>query len=374
MKTVAVFLGTRPEAIKLCPLVRELKDRGHLRVLVCHSGQHREMTDPILRAFDVIPDANLMAMQEGQSLAELSARVLRRADGFLTETRPDLALVHGDTATAHSAALACFFRRVPLGHVEAGLRTHRLDQPFPEELNRRAIALTAAYHFAPTPAARENLLREGVEESRVFVTGNTVIDALNTTVRPDFAHPLLDWAGDARLVLLTLHRRELGEADRHGLLRAIRQVTEEHPDVKLLCPLHPSPAVRQAVTETLGDHPRICLTEPLPMEVFHNLMAKSYLLLSDSGGIQEEAPALGKPLLVLRQTTERPEGVVCGSVRLVGTAPEGVADAFRELLNDPAAYARMAKVRYPFGDGSACCRIAEILERVASTTGIPMPS
>ena len=363
MSTILCIFGTRPEAIKMCPLVLELKGRRSFRTLVCATGQHREMLRGVLSAFGVVPDFALSVMQEGQSLSELEARLLLGVSGVIAETSPDLVLVHGDTATAHAAALAAFFARVPVGHVEAGLRTYNIASPSPEEFNRRAIALLAKYHFAPTPLARRNLLGEGVAPASVFVTGNTAIDALATTVREDYTHPALSWTAGSRLVLVTAHRREnLGEPLRK-MFRAIRRVIGEVPDVKAICPIHKNPAVRRAAEEELGGCDRLCITEPLDVLDFHNFLARCTLILTDSGGIQEEAPSLGKPVLVMRDTTERPEGVAAGTLRLVGTEEEGIYREAKRLLLDEDAYGAMAETRNPYGDGTASRQIADILER-----------
>ena len=363
MSTILCIFGTRPEAIKMCPLVLELRGRRCFRTLVCVTGQHREMLDSVLRQFGVVPDCDLDLMKEGQSLSELHARILLGVGEVISKTSPALVLVHGDTATAHAAALAAFFARVPVGHVEAGLRTYNIASPYPEEFNRRAIALLAKYHFAPTPHARDNLLREGVSPDGIFVTGNTAIDALSTTVREDYTHPELEWAKDSRLMMITAHRREnLGEP-MHNMFRAIRRVMEEVPDVKAIYPIHKNPAVRRAAEEELGGCDRLRIIEPLDVLDFHNFLAKSHLILTDSGGIQEEAPSLGKPVLVMRDTTERPEGVAAGTLRPVGTEEEGIYREAKRLLTDEDAYGAMAKKRNPYGDGTASRQIADILEK-----------
>ncbi len=364
VKTVLLVFGTRPEGIKMCPLVKELKRRSGIQVKVCVTGQHREMLRSVLNAFGVVPDFDLDIMKEKQTLFDITSAILLTMDEVFTRAAPDVVLVHGDTTTAFTASLAAFYRQIPVGHVEAGLRTYDLKSPYPEEFNRQAISLTAALHFAPTEKAKRNLLREGRDEKTIFVTGNTAIDALQTTVREDFAHPVLDWARGSRLILITAHRREnLGEPMRR-LFRAIRRTVDEHPDVKAVYPIHLNPAVRQIADEILTDDARIRLIEPLDVLDFHNILARSFLVLTDSGGIQEEAPALGKPVLVMRDTTERPEGVEAGTLRLVGTGEESLYLACRELLENPAAYEKMAKAVNPYGDGTACRRIADILEAV----------
>lgn len=362
MKTVMVVFGTRPEAIKMCPLVRELKARRALSVTVCVTGQHREMLQQVLDVFSVVPDYDLSVMREGQTLFDVTERVLTGMRAVLAEARPDLVLVHGDTSTAFAAALACFYEHIPVGHVEAGLRTYDLAAPFPEEFNRRAVALLASCHFAPTDHAADNLLREGVPPSTVHVTGNTVVDALATTVREDYTHPLLRWSEGGRLVLLTAHRRENIGAPMEGMLRAVRESVEGHPDVRLVCPVHKNPAVRAVTAEVLSACPQIRMTEPQDVVAFHNLLARCYLVVTDSGGIQEEAAALGKPTLVMRHTTERPEGVRTGTLRLVGTDPKEIGRALCRLLEDGDAYRAMINAPNPYGDGNASRRIADILE------------
>ena len=358
-----LVFGTRPEAIKMCPLVLELKQRVRMKATVCVTGQHREMLRQVLHTFGVVPDYDLHIMQQGQDLYGVTSRVLLGMRDVLSAERPDAVLVHGDTSTAFAACLAAFYARIPVGHVEAGLRTYDLDSPYPEEYNRQAIGLSARWHFAPTQAARAHLLREGKDPARVYVTGNTGIDALRTTVRSDYRHPELDWAQGSRLLVITAHRREnLGQPMR-GMFHAIRRITEDIPDVKAIYPLHPNPTVRRIADEELHGCSRIHLIEPLPAEDFHNFLSRSHLVLTDSGGIQEEAPALGKPVLVMRNTTERPEGVAAGTLRLTGTDEAAIYRACRTLLEDPEAYRRMAQARNPYGDGTASRRIADILER-----------
>ena len=363
MKKILLIFGTRPEAIKMCPLVNELKKRKTLQTVVCVTGQHREMLRGVLNAFCVAPDYDLSLMKEGQTLFDITLGILSKIKAVLESEKPDIVLVHGDTTTAFASALACFYMQIPIGHIEAGLRTYHIQSPFPEEFNRRAVALVSTLHFAPTEAARENLLKEGIDPQTVFVTGNTAIDALKTTVKRDYTHPLLDWARDSRLILVTAHRRESLGAPMQAMLRAIRRVIDEHPDVRAVYPVHMNPAVRQAAKRELGGIERIRLTEPFDVLDFHNVLAKSYLVLTDSGGIQEEAPALGKPVLVMRSTTERPEGVAAGTLKLVGTSERTIYESFKLLLENPAAYNAMAKASNPYGDGTACKKIADILER-----------
>lgn len=362
MKTVMLIFGTRPEAIKMCPLVNELKKRKGLKTIVCVTGQHRTMLDRVLEAFDVTPDFDLSIMKSGQTLFDITTAILERIGGILDEVHPDVVLVHGDTSTTFATALACYYKQIAVGHVEAGLRTYDIYSPYPEEFNRRAVGIIAKYNFAPTEHSRDNLLREGKDENSIFVTGNTAIDALNTTVRDDYTHPELEWANDSRLIVITAHRREnLGEP-MHRMFRAIRRITDEHSDVKVIYPIHMNPLVRTAADEELGGDDRIRIIEPLDVLDFHNFLARSYMILTDSGGIQEEAPSLGKPVLVMRDTTERPEGVKAGTLKLVGTDEEVIYSEFKKLLEDKNAYDAMSKASNPYGDGHACRRIADILE------------
>lgn len=362
MKTVMLVFGTRPEAIKMCPLVRELRSRDGIRTVVCVTGQHRQMLDQVLEAFDVVPDYDLSVMKQGQTLFDITTNILSSIKSVLEEVKPDTVLVHGDTSTTFVTALACFYLQIPVGHVEAGLRTYNIYSPFPEEFNRQAVSIVSEYNFAPTENAKANLLREGRDGSKIYVTGNTAIDALKTTVRDDYTHPELEWAAGSRLILITAHRREnLGEP-MHQMFRAIRRVMDEHPDVRAIYPIHMNPVVRRAADEELGGCDRIHIIEPLEVLDCHNIMAKSYMILTDSGGIQEEAPSLGKPVLVMRDTTERPEGIAAGTLRLVGTDEEVIYDNFRRLLEDKDAYNAMAHAANPYGDGLASRRIADILE------------
>lgn len=362
MKTIMLVFGTRPEAIKMCPLVNELKNRKCFRTVVCVSGQHREMLDSVLAAFGVVPDHDLSIMEPGQTLYAITTNVMNRIRGVLEQERPDLVLVHGDTSTSFAAALACFYMQIPVGHVEAGLRTYDLQAPYPEEFNRQAVDIVSAFRFAPTEMSRQNLLREGKEPETVYVTGNTGIDALRTTVCDDYSHEELEWAKGSRLVLLTAHRREnLGDPMR-SMFRAIRTVLDAHPDVKAIYPVHLNPRVRELAREAFDGNERIHLIEPLDVLDFHNFMSRSYLILTDSGGIQEEAPSLGKPVLVMRDTTERPEGVAAGTLKLVGTKESSIVQAFSLLLDDEASYRAMSTASNPYGDGFASRRIADILE------------
>ena len=362
MKKIMLAFGTRPEAIKMCPLVRELRSRSGISAVVCVTGQHREMLDGVLSAFDVRADYDLSIMRPGQTLFDVTADVIEGMERVLLRERPDVLLVHGDTTTAFAAALAAFYLRIPVGHVEAGLRTGDIYSPYPEEFNRQSLGILAKYHFAPTRRAVENLIREGREESSVFLVGNTVIDALKSTVREDFSHPALEWVGNNRLVLLTAHRRESIGEPLARIFRAVRRAVEQREDVRLIYPVHMNPTVRESARAELEGSAQIKLTEPLDTLDFHNFLARCYLVLTDSGGIQEEAPALAKPTLVLRDTTERPEGIEAGVARLVGTDERSVYRELSGLLDDGAAYARMARAECPYGDGFASLRIADILE------------
>lgn len=361
MRKIMLVFGTRPEAIKMCPLVLELKKRPELQTLVCVTGQHRQMLDQVLETFGVKPDYDLSIMKERQTLFDVTVNILERIRDVLEKERPDVVLVHGDTSTTFVTALACFYLQIAVGHVEAGLRTYNIHSPYPEEFNRQAVGIVAKYHFAPTELSRGNLLREGKNADDIYVTGNTAIDALKTTVRADYTHPELEWARGSRLIMLTAHRREnLGEPMYH-MFRAIRRIVDEHPDVKVIYPIHMNPVVRKAASDVLGDDDRIHIIEPLDVLDFHNFMDRSYLILTDSGGIQEEAPSLGKPVLVMRDTTERPEGLQAGTLKLVGTDEDVIYTEFKKLLEDPAAYEAMSRASNPYGDGHACERIADVL-------------
>lgn len=361
-KKVILVFGTRPEAIKMCPLVNELKSRpGDFETVICVTGQHREMLDQVLRVFGVVPDHDLSIMKAGQTLFDITSDVLLKIKSILESEHPDVVLVHGDTTTSFAAALAAFYLQIPVGHVEAGLRTRNLYSPWPEEFNRQAVDVVSRWYFAPTETSRQNLLDESKPDSQIWVTGNTGIDALRTTVRDDYSHPLLDWVGDSQLVLVTAHRREnLGEP-MHHMFRAIRRVMEEHPDVKAIYPIHMNPQVRKAAHEELDSFDRLRIVEPLDVLDFHNFMARSHLILTDSGGVQEEAPGLGKPVLVMRDTTERPEGVAAGTLRLVGTDENLIYKEFSRLLNGVEDYRAMSRASNPYGDGHASERIANIL-------------
>ena len=363
MKKVMLVFGTRPEAIKMCPLVNTLKERENLQTVVCVTGQHRQMLDMVLDAFSVTPDYDLSIMKERQTLFDVTTNILERIREVLEKEHPDVVLVHGDTSTTFVTALACFYMQIPVGHVEAGLRTYNIYSPYPEEFNRQAVSIIAKYNFSPTELSRDNLLKEGHDPASIYVTGNTAIDALKTTVREGYTHPELEWASDSRLIMITAHRREnLGEP-MHHMFRAIRRIIDEHPDIKAIYPIHMNPVVRQAADEELGDCDRVHIIEPLDVLDFHNFLSRSYLILTDSGGIQEEAPSLGKPVLVMRDTTERPEGIAAGTLKLVGTEEETIYNSFKELLEDETVYNRMSQASNPYGDGLACQRIADILEK-----------
>ena len=361
-KKVMTVFGTRPEAIKMCPLINEMKKREGLEVIVCVTAQHRQMLDQVLETFNVIPDYDLNIMKDRQTLFDITIHILENIKTVLEEVRPDVVLVHGDTSTTFVTALACFYLQIPVGHVEAGLRTYNIYSPYPEEFNREAVSIISKYNFAPTPLSRENLIREGKKPESIFVTGNTVIDAMKHTVRKDYTHPELDWVGDGKMILITAHRREnLGEP-MHHMFRAIRRVLNEHPECKAIYPIHMNPVVRQAALEELGNCNQIHIIEPIEVFDCHNFEARCYLCLTDSGGIQEECPSYGKPVLVMRDTTERPEGVDAGTLRLVGTEEETIYNSFKELLEDENAYKKMSQACNPYGDGNACKRIADILE------------
>ena len=358
-----IVFGTRPEAIKMCPLVNELKTRPNIQTIVCVSGQHRQMLDQVLEVFGVVPDYDLSIMKDKQTLFDITTNILERIKFVLEEVKPDVVLVHGDTSTTFVTALACFYLQIPVGHVEAGLRTYNIYSPYPEEFNRQAVGIISQYNFAPTELSKNNLLREGKKPETVFVTGITAIDALKTTVRADYSHPELDWAAGSRLIIITAHRREnLGEP-MHHMFRAIRRIMDEHPEVKAIYPIHMNPLVRQAAEEELGGCDRIHIIEPLDVLDFHNFLAHSYLILTDSGGIQEEAPSLGKPVLVMRNTTERPEGIEAGTLKLVGTNEQVIYEIFKLLLESKDEYEKMSHACNPYGDGFASKRIADILER-----------
>ncbi|MBP5303926.1 MAG: UDP-N-acetylglucosamine 2-epimerase (non-hydrolyzing) [Clostridia bacterium] len=361
-KKIMTVFGTRPEAIKICPVILELKKREAFDVVVCVTAQHRQMLDQVLDKFGIVPDYDLNIMKERQTLFEITESVLRGMKTVLEEVRPDVVLVHGDTSTTFVTALACFYLKIPVGHVEAGLRTYNIYAPYPEEFNREAVSLVSQYNFAPTPLARDNLLKEGRQEKTIYVTGNTVIDAMQHTVTENYTHPELEWVGDSKLIFITAHRREnLGEP-MHRMFRAIRRVLEEHPECKAVYPIHMNPEVREAANAELGDCQQIHIIEPLDVFDCHNFEARSYLCLTDSGGIQEECPSYGVPVLVMREVTERPEGVKAGTLKIVGTSEEVIYSTFKKLLEDEKEYLAMSHACNPYGDGQASKRIADILE------------
>lgn len=362
MKKVMVVFGTRPEAIKMCPLVNELKKRNSIQTVVCVTGQHKEMLTQVLDTFHVVPDYNLLIMKESQTLFDITSNILSKIREVLEKEKPDVVLVHGDTSTTFVTALACFYLQIPVGHVEAGLRTYNIYSPYPEEFNREAVGIISKYNFAPTKLAANNLLKEGKNPESIYITGNTVIDAMNHTVREDYTHPEIEWAKDSRLILITAHRREnLGEP-MHHMFRAIRRVLDEHPDVKAVYPIHMNPVVRKIADEELHGCDRIHIIDPIEVFDCHNFEARCYLCLTDSGGIQEECPSYGKPVLVMRDTTERPEGLEAGTLRLVGTNEETIYQEFTKLLDNKDEYNKMANAVNPYGDGHASERIADILE------------
>ena len=362
VKKVMLVFGTRPEAIKMCPLVKELKSRKNMPTIVCVTGQHRQMLDQVLETFEVVPDYDLAIMKNSQTLFDVTISILERIKTVFELEKPDVVLVHGDTTTTFATAIAAFYLQISVGHVEAGLRTYNIYSPYPEEFNRQATSIISKFNFAPTELSKNNLLKEGKDAESIYVTGNTAIDALKTTIRSDYTHEQLDWVGDSRLIMLTAHRREnLGEP-LHHMFRAIRRIVDEFEDIKVIYPIHMNPVVRQTAKEILGDDDRIRLIEPLEVIDFHNFLSRSYLILTDSGGIQEEAPSLGKPVLVMRDTTERPEGIAAGTLKLVGTNEETIYNEFKRLLTDKDEYEKMSKASNPYGDGFACKRIADILE------------
>lgn len=361
MKKVMVVFGTRPEAIKMCPVIVELKKRKNIDTIVCVTGQHKEMLNQVLNAFAIVPDYDLSIMLPKQTLFDITINILTKIGEVLEQVTPDVVLVHGDTSTTFVTTLACYYLKIPIGHVEAGLRTNNIFSPYPEEFNRQAVSLIARYHFAPTDASKDNLLREGKKEESIYVTGNTAIDALKITIRQDYSHPLLDWVGASRLIMITAHRRENLGKPMHNMFKAIRRIIDEYHDIKAIYPIHFNPAVREAAKMELGGCDRLQIIEPLDVIDFHNFLARSYLILTDSGGIQEEAPSLGKPVLVMRDTTERPEGISAGTLKLVGTDENVIYENFKILLDDKGAYKAMSKASNPYGDGFASVRIVHAI-------------
>ena len=362
MKKIVLCASTRPEMIKIAPLYIELKKRPGIETILMSTGQHKQMLYQVCDAFGIKPDYDLEIMKDKQDLFDITVNVLSRARDFLKEVKPDLVLVHGDTTSTFVMAMACFYLQIPVGHVEAGLRTYNIYSPYPEEFNREAVSIVSQYNFAPTPLAKSNLVKEGKDPEKIYVTGNTVIDAMQHTVKDDYSHPELDWVGDNKLIFITAHRREnLGEP-MHHMFRAIRRVLDEHPDCRAIYPIHMNPVVREAAEAELGGCDRIHIIEPIEVFDCHNFEARSFLCLTDSGGIQEECPSYGVPVLVMRDTTERPEGVDAGTLKLVGTDEEVIYNTFKELLENKEAYDAMSGACNPYGDGHACERIADILE------------
>ena len=364
MRKIMLVFGTRPEAIKMCPLVNELKGRKEFNVTVCVTGQHRQMLDQVLNVFKVCPDYDLSVMKNQQTLFDITTNILNGIKDVLQKVKPDIVLVHGDTSTTFATALACFYLQIAVGHVEAGLRTYNIMSPYPEEFNRQAVSIISRYNFAPTELSRNNLLQEGKRADTIYVTGNTAIDALKTTVQAGYTHPELQWAKGSKLIMITAHRRENLGQPMHQMFKAIRRVLEEHDDVKAIYPIHMNPIVRQAANEELGNCQNLHIIAPLDVLDFHNFLARSYMILTDSGGVQEEAPSLGKPVLVMRDTTESPEGIAAGTLKLVGTDEQTIYDSFSLLLENDTEYSRMAKANNPYGDGYASRRIADILAHV----------
>ena len=360
IKVMTVF-GTRPEAIKMAPLVKELKSRNEIECIVCVTAQHRQMLDQVLNVFNITPDYDLDIMKQGQTLSDITSRALKGLEEVILKEKPNIVLVHGDTTTTFAGALASYYCQTDIGHVEAGLRTWNKYSPYPEEMNRQMVGVLSDMHFAPTLKAKQSLLSEGKKEENIYVTGNTAIDALATTVNPNYSNEIFDWVGANRLILLTAHRREnLGEPMRN-MFKAIKRIVDETPDVKVIYPVHLNPEVKKIADEILGNNSRIKLINPLEVIDFHNFLNKSYLILTDSGGIQEEAPSLGKPVLVLRDTTERPEGIDAGTLKLAGTNEETIYSLIKELLTNKSEYEKMSKASNPYGDGKASIRIVDAI-------------
>jgi UDP-N-acetylglucosamine 2-epimerase (non-hydrolysing) len=363
MSKIMVVFGTRPEAIKMCPVVNELKSRKNLRTIVCVSGQHREMLNQVLSVFNIKPDYDLAVMKNNQTLFDITTNILNEIKTVLEIENPDIVLVHGDTSTTFATTLACFYLKIPVGHVEAGLRTHNIYSPYPEEFNRHAVSIISKFNFAPTEISHDNLIKEGVSEDSIFITGNTAIDSLKTTIKSDYRHPILEWAKGSKLVMITAHRRENLGQPMKNMFSAIKRIMDEFPEVKAIYPIHMNPLVREIANKELSGNTRIKIIEPLEVVDFHNFLNASYLILTDSGGIQEEAPSLGKPVLVMRDTTERPEGIAAGTLKLVGTDESTIYAAFKKLLIDEIEYEKMAKANNPYGDGFASKKIVDIIEK-----------
>lgn len=361
MRRVTVVFGTRPEAIKMCPLVNELKKREGIDVNVVVTGQHRQMLDQILDTFGVVPDYDLDIMKDEQTLFDITASVLEKMKDLLKDLAPDIVLVHGDTTTAFATALSCYYLQIPVGHVEAGLRTHDIYAPYPEEFNRQVLGIISKYHFAPTEAAKTNLISEGKSPDNIWVTGNTIVDAMRYTVKDEYSHHDLEWASDSKMILITAHRRENLGSPMHSMFRAIRRVLDEHKDVKAVYPVHMNPEVRKAAFEEFEGCENIRLIEPLNVVDFNNFESRCYLCITDSGGVQEECVSLGKPVLVMRSVTERGEGISAGTMKLVGSDEEKIYESLTELLDDASKYSKMLNASDCYGDGHASERIADIL-------------
>ena len=360
IKVMTIF-GTRPEAIKMAPLVKELKSRKEIECIVCVTAQHREMLDQVLEVFGIVPDYDLNIMSKGQTLSDITNRALKGLEEVIKEVKPQIVLVHGDTTTTFAGALAAFYNQVDIGHVEAGLRTWNKYSPYPEEMNRQMVGLMADMHFAPTENSKNSLLREGKKEETIYVTGNTAIDALATTIKDDYEHEIFNWLGEDKLILLTAHRRENLGQPMKNMFKAIKRIVEEFKGIKVIYPVHLNPKVREVADEVLGNDDRIKLIEPLEVIDFHNFINRAHIILTDSGGIQEEAPGLGKPVLVLRDTTERPEGIEAGTLKLAGTDEETIYTLTKELLSSKETYEKMSKATNPYGDGKASIRIADAI-------------
>ena len=367
MKKVMLVFGTRPEAIKMCPLIKELQKRENCSIKVCVTGQHKEMIISVLNFFNIEPDYNLNIMKNKQNLFDITFNILDKIKNVLEIEKPDIVLVHGDTTTTFATSLACFYMKIAVGHVEAGLRTYDINSPFPEEFNRQSVSIISKYHFAPTNLSKENLVKEGKDEKTIYVTGNTVIDAMRYTVTKHYNHQELDWIGNSRMIFITAHRRENLGKPMYNMFRAIRRVLNEHPDVKAIYPIHMNPTIREIANEELGDCKQIHIIDPLDVFDCHNFESRCFICLTDSGGIQEECPSFGKPVLVMRDTTERPEGIDAGTLKLVGTDEENIYNHFTKLLDEKNEYEKMAHAINPYGDGHACERIADILEKGYST-------
>ncbi|HIZ81357.1 MAG TPA: UDP-N-acetylglucosamine 2-epimerase (non-hydrolyzing) [Candidatus Mediterraneibacter pullistercoris] len=359
IKVMSIF-GTRPEAIKMAPVIQEMeRHKNEIQSIICVTAQHREMLDSVLKTFRITPDYDLNIMKKDQTLESVTVTILKGLDNILEEEKPDMVLVHGDTTTTFASALSAFYHKIPVGHVEAGLRTYDISSPYPEEANRQMVSSIAELHFTPTMQSQKNLLRENKDPGKIYVTGNTAIDALKTTVRKEYHSPVLEWAKDARILLLTAHRRENQGMPLRRIFTAVNRITEKYEDIRVIYPCHMNPAVRELAGEMFQDNDRVRVIEPLEVTDFHNLIKRSYLILTDSGGIQEEGPSLGKPVLVVRETTERPEGVEAGTLKLVGTSTDNIVKQVSRLLEDETEYERMSNAENPYGDGHASERIVE---------------